>query len=165
MPGDPAEKKVKFAGCLLFLCAAISYPARAQLVYECRSTDGTAFFSETSCKSQALRSVGKRGYSSRKPSRFEILDRWGITEGQLSAVERKCDGSDRESCAQLATYHARTLAQAVRDLTEDAKAACKDGHKGSCEALANNKRDIRKSMEACKAGDKASCATLSRMAQ
>lgn len=156
---------MRLAGCLLVFCAGISCPATAQLVYECRSSDGTAFFSEASCKSQALRSVGKRGYASRKPSRFEILDRWGITEAQLAAVERKCDASDKESCAQLATYHAKTLAQAVRDLTEDAKQACKDGHKASCEVLANNKRDIRKSMEACKAGDKASCEMLSRMAQ
>lgn len=156
---------MRSASWFLVVCAAFSAPAGAQLVYECRAADGSAFFSEASCKSQALRSVGKRGYSSRKPSRFEILDRWGIGEAQLAAVERKCDEADRDSCAQLATYHAKTFAQAMRDLTEEAKQACKDGHKPACEVLADNKRDVRRSMEACKAGDKAQCETLSRMAQ
>ncbi len=156
---------MRLAACLVVLCAGIPCAAVAQLVYECRATDGTAFFSEASCKSQSLRSVGKRGYSSRKPNRFEILDRWGITEAQLAATERGCDAADKERCAQIATYHAKTLAEAVRDLTEEAKGACKDGHRASCEVLATNKRDIRKAMEACQAGDKASCETLSRMAQ
>lgn len=156
---------MRFAGLFIFLCVAISSAAQAQLIYECRAGNGTAFFSETTCRSQGLRSIGQRGYASRKPNRFDILDRWGITEAQLAAVERKCDAVDNESCAQLATYHAKTLAQAVRDLTEDAKQACKDGHKASCEVLATNKRDIRKAMDDCKSGQRAQCETLSRMAQ
>ena len=156
---------MRSAGGILALCAALSGPAGAQLVYECRGSDGFAFFSETSCKSQGLRSVGKRGYMSARPSRFEILERWGISDAQLDSGERKCDESHRESCAQLATYRTKTLAQAVRQLTDEARVACRGGHKPACEVLMANKRDVRSSMEACKAGDKAQCETLSRMAQ
>ena len=149
----------------LLLLAASCGPAGAQLVYECRGPDGVAFFSETSCKSQGLRSVGKRGYASGKPSRPEILERWGVTEAHLAAVEKRCDAGDKDGCAQLATYHATTLAQAVRELTHDAVKACRDGHRPSCEALTANKRDVRKSMDDCKAGNKAGCELLSRLAQ
>ena len=153
------------AGCLLLLCAAICLPAGAQLVYECRSSDGAHFFSESTCKSQGVRSAGKRGYSSPMPSRAEIRQRWGITEAVLAAVERKCGDLDNESCAKLAIYRTRTMAQAARELTDEAQAACKTGHQASCDVLAANKRDIRKSMDECSAGLKAKCEMLSRMAQ
>lgn len=156
---------MRLAGCMLLVLAAIAGPAGAQLVYECRATDGGAFFSETSCKSQGLRSVGKRGYASSRPSRFEILERWGLAEAQLVAVEKKCDAAEKEACAQLASYHAKTMAQAVRALTDEAVQACRDGHKPSCEVLMANKRDVRKAMDDCKAGAKPACELLSRTAQ
>lgn len=156
---------MRLAACLLLFCAGISGPAGAQLVHECRAADGSAFFSETSCKSNGTRSVGKRGYSSGKPSRSEIMERWGLSESQLAATEKKCDAADKEACAQLATYHAKTMAEAVRDLTKEAVKACRDGHKASCDALVTNRRDLQKAMDGCKGGHKADCALLSRMAQ
>jgi hypothetical protein len=88
-----------------------------------------------------------------------------LAEAQLAAVEKKCDAADKVACIQLATYHTKTMAQAIRALTDEAGIACRDGHKPSCEVLAANKRDIRASMDECKAGSQPQCELLSRMAQ
>lgn len=154
--------KILLAVIVLLACAS---PAQAQLVYHCIDDNGKMSFSESTCKGKGQRSVGKRGYSARKPMREEILERWGLTEAQLLAVERKCEEADAPSCDSVATFQNRTMAQEVRRVTNDAVAACQKGKKDVCDVLAKNQRDIRKSIEACEGGRKSECELLSRLAQ